>query len=53
MTLEGDCQNLKSMVQHTKETTHINSCYDIFQTNKEAYQPCSEIHIDYAKALGF
>ena len=41
------------MVQHTKETTHINGCYDIYQTNKEAYQSCSKFRINHDKPSTF
>jgi len=41
------------MVRHTRATTYINSCYDIYQTNKEVYQPCSKFHINHDKASAF
>ena len=52
-TLEGDYQNLESIVHHTIETTYSNGFYDIFQTNKQVYQPYSKICIDYYKASSF
>ena len=51
--LEGDFQNLKSMVRHARVTTYINGCYDNFETNKESYQPFPQVHINYDKSLSF
>ena len=31
----------------------INSSYDIYQTNKEAYQSCSKVHINHDRASVF
>ena len=44
---------MESMVRYTGATTHINGFYNIYQTNKEAYQPCLEVHINYDKASTF
>ena len=52
-TSEGDCKYLELMVRHTVATTYINNCYDIFQTNKEAYQSCSNVCTSYDKASTF